>query len=227
MVATQETRKHVEEVTGDYKYGFVSDIEQEFAPKGLSEEVIRFISAKKEEPEWMLEWRLKAYEFWKKMDEPDWAKLNYPRVDYNDIYYYAAPVTKDKPKSLDEVDPEILEIYRKLGIPLAEQEVLAGVEGARRVAVDAVFDSVSVATTFRAELTKAGVIFMSISEAIKEYPDMVKKYLGTSADARQFLCYLKLRGFHRRHLCLYPKGRKVSHGFIHIFPYQRRKYRPV
>lgn len=209
MVATQETRKHVEEVTGDYKYGFVSDIEQEFAPKGLSEEVIRFISAKKEEPEWMLEWRLKAYEFWKKMDEPDWAKLNYPRVDYNDIYYYAAPVTKDKPKSLDEVDPEILEIYRKLGIPLAEQEVLAGVEGARRVAVDAVFDSVSVATTFRAELTKAGVIFMSISEAIKEYPDMVKKYLGTVVPMRDnFFATLNCAVFTDGTFVYIPKGVK-------------------
>ncbi len=209
MVATQETRKHVEEVTGDYKYGFVSDIEQEFAPKGLSEEVIRFISAKKEEPEWMLEWRLKAYELWKKMDEPDWAKLNYPRVDYNDIYYYAAPVTKDKPKSLDEVDPEILEIYRKLGIPLAEQEVLAGVEGARRVAVDAVFDSVSVATTFRAELTKAGVIFMSISEAIKEYPDMVKKYLGTVVPMRDnFFATLNCAVFTDGTFVYIPKGVK-------------------
>ena len=209
MVATQEPRKHVEEVTGDYKYGFVSDIEQEFAPKGLSEEVIRFISAKKEEPEWMLEWRLKAYELWKKMDEPDWAKLNYPRVDYNDIYYYAAPVTKDKPKSLDEVDPEILEIYRKLGIPLAEQEVLAGVEGARRVAVDAVFDSVSVATTFRAELTKAGVIFMSISEAIKEYPDMVKKYLGTVVPMRDnFFATLNCAVFTDGTFVYIPKGVK-------------------
>ena len=162
----------------DYEHGWSADIEQEFAPKGLSEDTVRFISAKKEEPEWMLEWRLKAYRHWLTMETPDWAKLNIPPIDYQDAYYYAAPKQKDALKSLDEVDPEILRVYEKLGIPIEEQKVLAGVEGARKVAVDAVFDSVSVATTFRKELEEAGVIFRSISEAIREYPELVKKWLG-------------------------------------------------
>ena len=162
----------------NYEWGFTSDIEQDFAPKGLSEDTVRFISAKKNEPEWMLEWRLKAYRHWLTMTPPDWAKLNVPPIDYQDAYYYAAPKAKKELGSLDEVDPEILRVYEKLGIPIEEQKVLAGVEGARRVAVDAVFDSVSVATTFRAELEKAGVIFRSISEAIREYPEHVKKWLG-------------------------------------------------
>jgi Fe-S cluster assembly protein SufB len=162
----------------DYEHGWSSDIEQEYGPKGLSEETVRYISAKKQEPEWMLEWRLKAYRHWLTMPMPDWAKLNIPPIDYQAAYYWAAPKTKDGPKSLDEVDPEILRIYEKLGIPLAEQAVLAGVEGARKIAVDAVFDSVSVATTFRKELESAGVIFRSISEAIREYPEMVRRWLG-------------------------------------------------
>ena len=162
----------------DYEHGWSSDIEQEYGPKGLSEDTVRYISAKKDEPEWMLEWRLKAYRHWLTMPMPDWAKLNIPPIDYQAAYYWAAPKTKDGPKSLDEVDPEILRIYEKLGIPLAEQAVLAGVEGARKIAVDAVFDSVSVATTFRKELESAGVIFRSISEAIREYPDMVRRWLG-------------------------------------------------
>ncbi len=161
-----------------YEHGFSSDIEQEFAPKGLSEDTVRFISAKKGEPEWMLDWRLKAFRLWQDMEEPNWAKLGYPEIDYQDAYYYAEPKKKPKLESLDELDPEIKRVYDKLGIPIAEQEVLAGVEGARKVAVDAVFDSVSVATTFREELKKAGVIFLSISEAIREYPDLVKKWLG-------------------------------------------------
>ena len=161
-----------------YEWGFSSDIEQEFAPKGLSEDTIRFISAKKNEPEWMLEWRLKAYRHWLTMEMPDWAKLDIDPIDYQDAYYYAAPKAKPKLASLDEVDPEILEVYKKLGIPIEEQKVLAGVEGARKVAVDAVFDSVSVATTFREELKRAGVIFLSISEAIREHPELVKKWLG-------------------------------------------------
>jgi Fe-S cluster assembly protein SufB len=184
MAGTAEARQQVEDATGEYKYGFVTDVDMDMAPKGLSEDVIRFISAKKNEPEWLLEWRLKAYYQWLKMEEPDWAKVDYPKIDYNDIYYYAAPKTQDKPKSLDEVDPELLRTYEKLGIPLEEQKVLAGVEGARKVAVDAVFDSVSVATTFREELKKAGVIFMSISEAVHEYPDLVKKYLATVVPVR-------------------------------------------
>jgi Fe-S cluster assembly protein SufB len=161
-----------------YEWGFHSAIEQEFAPKGLNEDTVRFISAKKGEPEWMLEWRLKAYRYWLTMTGPEWAKLNIPPIDYQDAYYYAAPKAKPKLGSLDEVDPEILRVYEKLGIPIEEQKVLAGVEGARKVAVDAVFDSVSVATTFRDELKKAGVIFLSISEAIREYPELVKKWLG-------------------------------------------------
>ena len=161
-----------------YEWGFSSDIEQEFAPKGLNEDIVRFISAKKNEPEWMLDWRLKAYRHWLTMEMPDWAKLNIEPIDYQDAYYYAAPKAKPKLSSLDEVDPEILEVYKKLGIPIEEQKVLAGVEGARKVAVDAVFDSVSVATTFREELKRAGVIFLSISEAIREYPELVRKWLG-------------------------------------------------
>ncbi len=173
MVATVETIEAVEQATGAYKYGFVTDIESEKAPKGLSEDVIRFISAKKMEPKWMLDWRLKAYRYWLKMTPPDWAKLNVPPIDYDDIYYYSAPKSAEGPKSLDEVDPELLRTYEKLGIPLNEQKMLAG------VAVDAVFDSVSVATTFREELAKAGVIFCPISEAIREYPDLVRKYMGS------------------------------------------------
>ena len=174
MAASVETAARVEEIGERYKYGFVTDIEMETAPKGLNEEVIRFISAKKGEPEWLLEWRLKAYRHWLTMEEPDWAKLAYDRIDYNDIYYYAAPKTTERPKSLDEVDPELLKTYEKLGIPLREQEVLAGV-----VAVDAVFDSVSVATTYRGKLEEMGVIFASISEAVHSHPDLVRKYLGS------------------------------------------------
>ena len=162
----------------DYEHGWSSDIETDFAPKGLSEDTVRFISAKKNEPEWMLEWRLKAYRHWLTMPTPEWAKLNIPPIDYQDAYYYAAPKPKKELGSLDEVDPEILRVYEKLGIPIAEQEVLAGVTGSRKIAVDAVFDSVSVATTFRKELEEAGVIFRSISEAIREYPEMVKRWLG-------------------------------------------------
>jgi Fe-S cluster assembly protein SufB len=161
-----------------YKWGFTSDVEQDFAPKGLNEDTIRFISMKKGEPQWMLDWRLKAYARWLKLESPDWAKLELAPIDYQDAYYYAAPKAKPTLKSLDELDPEILRTYEKLGIPIEEQKVLAGVEGARKVAVDAVFDSVSVATTFREELKAAGVIFLSISEAIREHPDLVRKWLG-------------------------------------------------
>src|SRR6201996_3089513 len=182
MPAVQETVDRVRRIDVDqYRYGFETIIESEKAPKGLSEDTVRFISAKKNEPAWMLEWRLEAYRRWLTMEEPTWARVNYPKIDYQDLYYYAAPKKKAL-ASLDEVDPEILKTYEKLGIPLREQEMLAGVvrpEGERRVAVDAVFDSVSVATTFQAELKKAGVIFMPISEALREYPDLVRKYLGT------------------------------------------------
>jgi len=162
----------------DYEWGFVSDVEQEFAPKGLDENTVRFISAKKGEPDWMLDWRLKAFRHWLTMEAPDWAKLNVPPIDYQDAYYYAAPKAKPTLASLDELDPEIRRTYEKLGIPIEEQKVLANVAGAPRVAVDAVFDSVSVATTFRKELEEAGVIFRSISEAIREFPDLVRKWLG-------------------------------------------------
>jgi Fe-S cluster assembly protein SufB len=184
MPAVQETVEQVRRIDVDqYKYGFVTDIESEKAPKGLREDTIRFISAKKNEPEWMLAWRLEAFRRWLTMREPKWARVDYPAIDYQDMYYYSAPTKKAGPKSLDEIDPEILKTYEKLGIPLREQEILAGVERPQgsysRVAVDAVFDSVSVATTFKEELKKAGVVFMPISEAIQEHPDLVKKYLGS------------------------------------------------
>ncbi len=178
------------EKASTYEWGFSSAIEQEMAPKGLTEDTVRYISAKKNEPEWMLDWRLKAFRIWQTLETPDWAKLNIPPIDYQDAYYYAEPKAKPKLGSLDEVDPEILEVYKKLGIPIEEQKVLANVEGARRVAVDAVFDSVSVATTFREELLRAGVIFLSISEAIREYPELVKKWLGRIVPVRDnyFAC---------------------------------------
>ncbi|MCP5412576.1 MAG: Fe-S cluster assembly protein SufB [Alphaproteobacteria bacterium] len=171
--AQKETRKAVAELGDKYKYGFVTDIEMERAPKGLSEDTVRYISAKKGEPEWMLEWRLAAFRRWVQMKEPDWARVHYPKIDYQNAYYYAAPKSTPLKQSLDEVDPKLLETYNKLGIPLHEQMALAG------VAVDAVFDSVSVATTFKEKLNQAGVIFCPISEAIRDYPDLVKKYLGT------------------------------------------------
>jgi Fe-S cluster assembly protein SufB len=196
MPAVQETVERVRGLDVDqYKYGFVTDIESDKAPKGLSEDTVRFISAKKNEPEWMLAWRLEAYKRWLTMREPTWARVDYPKIDYQNAYYYSAPKRKAL-ASLDEVDPEILRTYEKLGIPLKEQEILAGVRkqdepskldddatggefSSGRVAVDAVFDSVSVATTFKAELKKAGVIFMPMSEAVREHPDLVKKYLGS------------------------------------------------
>ncbi|HUO90213.1 MAG TPA: Fe-S cluster assembly protein SufB [Rhizomicrobium sp.] len=173
MSVARETKQQVAELGEKYKYGFVTDIEMERAPKGLDENTVRFISAKKAEPEWMLEWRLGAYKRWREMREPAWARVHYPKIDYENAYYYAAPKSAAKPKSLDEVDPKLLETYKKLGIPLHEQMALAG------VAVDAVFDSVSVATTFKEKLNEAGVIFCPISEAIRDYPDLVRKYLGT------------------------------------------------
>ncbi len=190
MPAVKETIEDVRKLESDkYKYGFSTEIEQEYAPKGLTEDTVRFISAKKNEPQWLLDWRLEAFARWKQMKEPDWAKVGYPPIDYQDAIYYAAPKDAAKYKSLDEVPQELLDTYKKLGIPLKEAEVLLGVEGAvetaaearekPKVAVDAVFDSVSVATTFKAELKKAGVIFMSISEAVQEHPELVRKYLGS------------------------------------------------
>ncbi|MFT6490028.1 MAG: Fe-S cluster assembly protein SufB, partial [Parvibaculaceae bacterium] len=171
-MAVQETVETVEEA-GKYKYGFTTDIESDLAPKGLSEDIVRFISAKKNEPEWMLEWRLDAYRRWLTMEEPTWAMVDYPKIDFQDLHYYAAPKEKEKLNSLDEVDPKLLETYDKLGIPLNEQMMLAG------VAVDAVFDSVSVVTTFKEKLAEVGVIFCPFSEAVRDHPELVKKYLGT------------------------------------------------
>ena len=197
MPAVQETIEQVRKIDVDqYKYGFETVIETDKAPKGLNEDIIRFISEKKGEPEWMLEWRLGAFRRWLTLEEPSWARVSYPKIDFQDIHYYAAPKKQDGPKSLDEVDPELLRVYEKLGIPLKEQEILAGVQkpsaeeddsesandnvyASGRVAVDAVFDSVSVVTTFKEELAKAGVIFCSISEAIRDHPELVKKYLGS------------------------------------------------
>ena len=179
MVAEAETIEQVSALAEKYKYGFVTDIETESAPKGLNEDIIRFISAKKEEPEWLLEWRLKAYRYWLDMPSPDWAKLNIPPIDYQGAYYYSAPKSAEsRPETIDDVDPALIETYNKLGIPLHEQEMLAGVQK-RSVAVDVVFDSVSVATTFRDKLAEAGVLFMPISEAVQEHPELVRKYLGS------------------------------------------------
>ena len=179
----RETVEAVQSLSGTYKYGWNTEIEMEYAPKGVNPDIVRLISGKNEEPEWMTEWRLEAFKRWEQIEEPTWAMVDYPEIDYQDQYYYARPKSmEEKPKSLDEVDPKLLETYNKLGIPLKEQALLAGVEAPeeeRRVAVDAVFDSVSVGTTFQAELKKAGVIFCSISEAIREHPELVKKYLGS------------------------------------------------
>ncbi len=183
MAAVQETIERVKALdVSEYKYGFFTDIEAEKAPKGLNEDIVRFISAKKNEPDWMTNWRLEAYRRWVTMREPTWARVSYPPIDYQELYYYSAPKTAAGPKSLDEVDPELLKTYEKLGIPLNEQAILAGVEGAAsdgRIAVDAVFDSVSVFTTFKAELAKSGVIFCPISEAVQTHPELVRKYLGS------------------------------------------------
>jgi Fe-S cluster assembly protein SufB len=197
MPAVQETVARVREIDVDrYKYGFTTKIESVKAPKGLSEEVVRFISSKKGEPQWLLDWRLEAYRRWLTMTEPTWANVRHPKIDFQDLYYYSAPKSTEGPKSLAEVDPELLRTYARLGIPLREQKMLAGVQeltedardegegdqqprGDRRVAVDAVFDSVSVVTTFKEELAKAGVIFSSMSEAVREHPELVRKYLGS------------------------------------------------
>ena len=179
MAALKETVDTVESIDVDvYKYGFSTDIESDKAPKGLSEDIVRFISAKKDEPQWLTDWRLSAYRRWLTMTEPNWARVEHPRIDYQDLYYYSAPKSTPGPTSLEDVDPELLRTYEKLGIPLREQEILAGVE-VRKVAVDAVFDSVSVATTFKEELARAGVIFCPISEAVREHPELVRKYLGS------------------------------------------------
>src|SRR5437763_10182317 len=186
----------------EYKWGFVTDIEADAIPRGLNEEVVRLISKKKNEPEWLLEWRLKAYRHWLTLKEPTWANIHYPAIDYNDIIYYSAPKSKkDGPKSLDEVDPELLKTYEKLGIPLHERELLAG------VAVDAVFDSVSVATTFKGKLGSLGIIFCSFSEAVREHPELVKRYLGSVVPyADNFFATLNSAVFSDGSFVYVPKG---------------------
>src|SRR5580704_19441729 len=201
MAAGQATREKVAALGEKYKYGFVTDIEMDRAARGLSEDVVRFISAKKSEPEWMLEWRLGAFRRWREMKEPNWARVHYPKIDYENAYYYAAPKTGGKPLSLDEVDPKLLETYAKLGIPLHEQKLLAG------VAVDAVFDSVSVATTFKAKLGEAGVIFCSFSEAIRDHGDLVRKYLGSVVPVTDnFFATLNAAVFSDGSFVYVPKG---------------------
>jgi Fe-S cluster assembly protein SufB len=207
----RETIETVQAMSGSYKHGWSTEIEMDYAPKGISEDIVRLISQKNGEPDWMLDWRLAAYRRWVKMEEPRWAMLHYPEIDYQDQYYYAKPKSMAvKPKSLDEVDPKLLATYEKLGIPLKEQMLLAGVEvpeGERRVAVDAVFDSVSLGTTFKAELQKAGVIFCSISEAVREHPDLVKKYLGTVVpQSDNFFATLNSAVFSDGSFVYIPKG---------------------
>ena len=204
MSATVETIKSVEEATGgEYKYGFVTDIDSEFAPKGLNEDIVRFISKKKSEPTWLLDWRLKAFRLWQSsvQEEPKWANLKSAPIDFQDAYYYAAPKKGEAPKSLDEVDPDLLETYEKLGIPLKEQEALAG------VAVDAVFDSVSVATTFKGKLAELGIIFCPISEAVRDHPELVQKYLGSVVPAADnFYATLNSAVFSDGSFVYIPKG---------------------
>jgi len=202
MPAVAETLDKVQSVTeAGYKYGFATDIEMEFAPKGLNEDIVRFISAKKHEPEWLLEWRLRAFQIWQSMVEPRWAAVKYPPIDYQDAYYFAAPKQKAVPRSLEEVDPELLRTYEKLGIPLREQEMLQG------IAVDAVFDSVSVATTFRDRLAKEGIIFCSISEAVQHHPELVRKYLGSVVpQGDNFFAALNSAVFTDGSFCYIPKG---------------------
>jgi len=194
--------KLIEEVTtSDYKYGFTTDIEQEFAPKGLNEDIVRFISAKKEEPEFMLEWRLKAYRHWLTMKDPMWAKVDFPKIDYQDVYYYAAPKKKPQLDSLDEVDPELLKTFEKLGISIDEQKRLTG------VAVDIVVDSVSVKTTFQKQLKEMGVIFCPMSEAVKEHPELVKQYLGSVVPTTDnYYAALNSAVFSDGSFCYIPKG---------------------
>jgi Fe-S cluster assembly protein SufB len=202
------TADALDSINTGYKWGFETEIEMDLAPKGLNEDIIRLISSRKDEPAWMLEYRLKAFAAWLKMEEPDWARVKHPPIDYQGLHYYAAPKKKDGPKSLDEVDPELLKMYEKLGIPLKERAVLAGVVDDRpQIAVDAVFDSVSVATTFRETLSKVGVIFCPISEAVREHPDLVQQYLGTVVPiADNYFSALNAAVFTDGSFCYIPKG---------------------
>jgi Fe-S cluster assembly protein SufB len=200
MVANPQTLEHLTE--GGYEFGFVTDVEQDTVPPGLNEEVIRFISNRKEEPQWLLDWRLEAYRHWQTMQEPDWARVDHPPIDYQAISYFAAPKSKeDGPKSLNEVDPEILKTYEKLGIPLEEQEILAG------VAVDAVFDSVSVATSYKGKLAEMGIVFCSFSEAVQEHPELVRQYLGSVVPYRDnYFAALNSAVFTDGSFVFIPKG---------------------
>ncbi len=201
-------------VNQPYKHGFVTDIESESAPKGLSEDTIRMISAKKNEPDWLLEFRLKAYRHWLTMTEPAWANVHYPKIDFQNIIYFSAPKPK-KLKSMDEVDPELLRTFEKLGVPMNERAALAG------VAVDVIFDSVSVATTYKQKLADVGIIFCSISEAVREHPELVKQIHGQrGAGGRQLLRRAQLRGVHRRLVLLYSQGRQMPDGAVDVFPHQ-------
>ena len=201
-MSEKEHSKEIEALTQqEYKWGFVTDIEQDIVPKGLNEDTIRFISHKKEEPEFLLNFRLKSYEHWLTMPEPKWAHVHYPPIDFQDIHYYAAPKKKEKLKSMDEVDPELLETYEKLGIPLHEQKVLAN------VAVDAVFDSVSVITTFKEKLAEEGIVFCSFSEAVKDHPELIEQYLGSVVPYRDnFYATLNSAVFTDGSFCYIPKG---------------------
>ena len=205
MAAVEATIEHVKRIDVDqYKYGFTTDIESIKAPKGHSEDIVRYISERKNEPAWMLEWRLDAYRRWLVMSEPEWAKVHYPKIDYQDLYYYSAPKGTEGPKTIDDVDPQLLETYKKLGIPLREQEMLAGVQN---VAVDVVFDSVSVGTTFKKKLLEAGVIFCPLSEAVKSHPELVQKYLGSVVPfADNFFAALNTAVFTEGSFVYIPKG---------------------
>ncbi len=202
------TTEALDAINTGYKWGFETDIEMDLAPKGLNEDIIRLISSRKDEPDWMLDLRLKAFSEWQKMEEPVWARVDHPPIDYQDLHYYAAPKKKAGPKSLDEVDPELLKMYEKLGIPLKERAILAGVEEERpQIAVDAVFDSVSVATTFRETLSKVGVIFCPISEAVRDHPDLVRQYLGSVVPvADNYFSALNAAVFTDGSFCYIPKG---------------------
>src|SRR5215469_6297555 len=212
MSAATQTLNTVQSVTqSGYKWGWETEIEMDLAPKGLNEDIIRLISSRKEEPAWLLEWRLKAFAAWQQMTEPHWARVEHAPIDYQDLHYYAAPKKKAGPKSLDEVDPELLKTYEKLGIPLKERAILAGVDPqamqGTQVAVDAVFDSVSVATTFRETLKKAGVIFCPISEAVRDYPELVQQYLGSVVPVSDnFFAALNSAVFTDGSFCYVPKG---------------------
>ena len=200
--------------SGEYKYGFVSDIDTHILDAGLNEDVVRYISRRKGEPDWLLEFRLKAYRHWLTLKMPRWAHLDIPDIDFQAISYYAEPVKKEGPKSLDEVDPQLIDTFNRLGIPLEEQKQLTG------MAVDAVMDSVSVKTTHREKLAKMGIIFCSISEAVKDYPDLVKKYLGSVVSYRDNF-------FAALNSAVFSDGRPLPHGIVDILPYQRIRYRPV